>query len=639
MADPEAMEDVQLGAKRPALDIESLKSKKFKADDLPLSSAQHASIDKLLLSFKKKGGFDSIRKKIWADFNDGESKIKFTDELFALAESEIEREPALLSRERGKAATLIEGAVDRSDVYKNAELSIDTLASNHLQSILDSVREIRRLEIGDEAATKEEEAGNKTDADYEAHVRAKREEREKVWREEMRKQKEIDDEQKRIRDEERRKKRELERKKEEEELARRKEIDDQRRAEREREREEQRAIDDREREERRERRRREDRDRYRDYDRFNDWSPAYRSDRGVSRNRDTKREKSAVSKDATPAPAGPVDEESLEEAALKLLLKEGEELAAKARQKPDFDFEKAEALESGLKPDNKTGDSKLGNALTRTTSPSRDSRPRDSIPDRRDRTRHHTRDRSRSRSRRRGSRYSPDRRRDRSRDASVRSRDERRGFRDFRDSRDDRSYRPSHLDHVPNPGTETLTAVATEAETVIVTVMIIAPAAGLLHADVHVLDLDLVNVFPENHALVLGLPARDEGHDPDVPHALDALLPPDGPLLLGKPHLHLISTVMCRRLATEANHPVVEPAPRIANKDRDLAKLIATFLALSERLAKKERPNLQQSRLKTRMTELLVGGVVVDEEAQADVEVVPVDEAVLADEAELCMYD
>ncbi|KAJ5904140.1 hypothetical protein N7504_006523 [Penicillium tannophilum] len=360
MADPEAMEDVQLGAKRPALDIESLKSKKFKADDLPLSSAQHASIDKLLLSFKKKGGFDSIRKKIWADFNDGESKTKFTDELFALAESEIEREPALLSRERGKAATLIEGAVDRSDVYKNAELSIDTLASNHLQSILDSVREIRRLEIGDEAATKEEEAGNKTDADYEAHVRAKREEREKVWREEMRKQKEIDDEQKRIRDEERRKKRELERKKEEEELARRKEIDDQRRAEREREREEQRAIDDREREERRERRRREDRDRYRDYDRFNDWSPAYRSDRGVSRNRDTKREKSAVSKDATPAPAGPVDEESLEEAALKLLLKEGEELAAKARQKPDFDFEKAEALESGLKPDNKIGDSKLG---------------------------------------------------------------------------------------------------------------------------------------------------------------------------------------------------------------------------------------------------------------------------------------
>jgi hypothetical protein len=34
---------------------------------------------------------------------------------------QIDREPALLSRERGKAATLIEGAVDRGDVYKSVE--------------------------------------------------------------------------------------------------------------------------------------------------------------------------------------------------------------------------------------------------------------------------------------------------------------------------------------------------------------------------------------------------------------------------------------------------------------------------------------------------------------------------------------
>ncbi|KAJ5097296.1 hypothetical protein N7456_008017 [Penicillium angulare] len=358
MATSEAMEDVQSGSKRPSLDIETLKSKRFKAEDLPLSAAQHSAIDKLLHSFKKKGGFDSIRKKIWAEFNDGESKTKFTDELIALAESEIEREPAHLSRERGKAATLIEGAVDRSDVYKNAELSIDRLASIHLGSILDSVRDIRRHEIGDEAAAKEEEAGNKTDSEYEACVTAKRDEREKVWREEMRKQKEIDDEQKRIKDEERRKRREIERKKDDEDRARRKEVDDQRRAERERLRDEQRAIDeqrDRERDERYERRRREDRDRYRERDRsrtrdFRDRSPAYRSDRGLSpRSRDSKRDRPAISKDPTPAP-GPVDEKSLEEAALQMLLKEGEELAAKARQKPEFDFEQAEALENGLKP-------------------------------------------------------------------------------------------------------------------------------------------------------------------------------------------------------------------------------------------------------------------------------------------------
>lgn len=71
MVTDEAMEDVQPGMKRPAVDLDSLKRKKFKAEDLPLTAAQHAAIDRLLHSFRKKGGFDNVRKKIWAEFNDG----------------------------------------------------------------------------------------------------------------------------------------------------------------------------------------------------------------------------------------------------------------------------------------------------------------------------------------------------------------------------------------------------------------------------------------------------------------------------------------------------------------------------------------------------------------------------------------
>lgn len=69
MATFEAMEDVQPTTKRPALDMESLKHKKFKAEDLPITAAQHSVIDTLLHSFKKKGCFDSTRKQIWAEFN------------------------------------------------------------------------------------------------------------------------------------------------------------------------------------------------------------------------------------------------------------------------------------------------------------------------------------------------------------------------------------------------------------------------------------------------------------------------------------------------------------------------------------------------------------------------------------------
>ncbi|KAG2415325.1 hypothetical protein HFD88_006516 [Aspergillus terreus] len=380
------------GVKRSSVDIESLQRKKFKADELPLTAAQHGAIDSLLHAFKKKGGFDTIRKKMWAEFHDGEGKAEFTKLLIELAESEIEREPELLSRERGKAATLIEGAVDRSDIYKTVEKSLDALASNHLPAILDSVREIRRQEVGEEIAAREEQGGNKTDEDFAAHVKTKRDEREKIYQEEMRKQKEIEEEQKRRKAEEDRKQRELERKKEEEERARRREREEQRRAE-------QRLLDEqreKERQERYERRRREERERFRDYDRYRDRdrsrtrdrdfdrdrdrdryrrdrSPGYRSDRAISpRHRESRKETSETPKEPTPAP--PVDEKSLEEAALQMLLKEGEELAAKARQKPEFDFEEAEAIENGLKPPPKpkTSDSRYSNTPTKSGSPAVD---------------------------------------------------------------------------------------------------------------------------------------------------------------------------------------------------------------------------------------------------------------------------
>ncbi|OGM46779.1 arginine rich protein [Aspergillus bombycis] len=478
MAGPEEVPDVEsAGVKRPSVDIESLQRKKFKTEELPLSPTQHRTIENLLHAFKKRGGFDTTRKKLWTEFDEGEGRVEFTNLLVELAESEITREPELLSRERGKAATLIEGAVDRSDIYKTVEASLDALASKHLPAILESIREIRREEIGDEAAAREEQAGNKTDEDYAAHVKAKREEREKVWQETLRKQKEAEEEEARRKAEEKRKQRELDRQKEEEERARRREREEQRRAE-------QRAQDEqreKERQERYERRRREEREKYRDWrdrsrtrdrdserdrdrdrDRYRrDRSLGHRSDRGLSpRVRDLRRDTSATPKEPTPAPPPPppppVDEKSLEEAALQLLLKEGEELAAKARQKPEFDFEEAEAIENGLKPPpakpKGTSESKFSNTPTKSGSPAVDadqSWRRGSTADERNRTRR--RDDSRSRSRRRyTSRFDENRRS--SRDMSVRPRDrasdDRLAIRDFREDRErDRDRDGDRDDH------------------------------------------------------------------------------------------------------------------------------------------------------------------------------------------------
>lgn len=42
--------------------------KKFKTSDLPLSAATRSAIDGLVLTTKKKGNFDWLRKEVWAKF-------------------------------------------------------------------------------------------------------------------------------------------------------------------------------------------------------------------------------------------------------------------------------------------------------------------------------------------------------------------------------------------------------------------------------------------------------------------------------------------------------------------------------------------------------------------------------------------
>lgn len=49
--------------------------KKPKVSELPLSSAKRASIDGLLHTFKKKGEFDALRKKTYAQFEQGVSLL------------------------------------------------------------------------------------------------------------------------------------------------------------------------------------------------------------------------------------------------------------------------------------------------------------------------------------------------------------------------------------------------------------------------------------------------------------------------------------------------------------------------------------------------------------------------------------
>ena len=53
-------EDSQLAAKR-----------SFKPADLPITPSQRTSLDALVNTLKRKGEFDALRKRVWADFSEG----------------------------------------------------------------------------------------------------------------------------------------------------------------------------------------------------------------------------------------------------------------------------------------------------------------------------------------------------------------------------------------------------------------------------------------------------------------------------------------------------------------------------------------------------------------------------------------
>ena len=50
-----------------------LPRKRFKASELPLTSIQRSSIDGLLHTIKKKGEYDSLRKRVWSQFEESVS--------------------------------------------------------------------------------------------------------------------------------------------------------------------------------------------------------------------------------------------------------------------------------------------------------------------------------------------------------------------------------------------------------------------------------------------------------------------------------------------------------------------------------------------------------------------------------------
>ncbi|KAI9883490.1 MAG: hypothetical protein M1823_004736 [Watsoniomyces obsoletus] len=296
--------------------------RKFKLSELPLSTASRSAIDGLVVTTKKKGDFDWLRKTVWSNLLESQAKAAFSASLTNLAESEIERDPSLLSRDRGKAATLIEGAVDRTNIYKTIEADIDALIQANLGHVEAAIRQIREQDVGVEVAAKEKEAGSKTEEDYAREAEARRAERQKIRDEELARRRAEEQEQERIREELKAKKREEERQQRERERQLQRE-------------EEQRRDEDMK---KREGQDRPGKERPRADERERELNQRLQSGKGTPNSSNTPDSSRKSGKEGRiKISLRPEEEKVLEEEALNLLLKESQAMAAKPRPRPDPD--------------------------------------------------------------------------------------------------------------------------------------------------------------------------------------------------------------------------------------------------------------------------------------------------------------
>ncbi|KAL8696578.1 MAG: hypothetical protein Q9224_002721 [Gallowayella concinna] len=329
------LETQELGAIQPR--------KRFKASELPLSATQRSTIDGLLHTIKKNGEYDTLRKTVYAQFESSDAKNDLVSRLNELSDAEIDRDPSLLSRDPRKAANLLQGAVDRSDIYQNVEQVLDKLVSEHLDHVLAAGRAIRTAEIGEEAAAEEEKRGNITDAEYAKEAAIRREAKEA--------QRQLDEARKRSEEEKERVRADLKKKAAELERLKKREIE---RLEREK-------IKQLQKEERKIREEEENKKR-KDYEQRRTGNPTgQRSSHQtteLSRSRHSSAERleragkvlsppgfelKVEDAAATTTPIPLIDEEAVEREALEKLLREGAELAAKSSTKPHV--ERSDSIE------------------------------------------------------------------------------------------------------------------------------------------------------------------------------------------------------------------------------------------------------------------------------------------------------
>ncbi|KAK9361853.1 complex proteins associated with Set1p component shg1-domain-containing protein [Lipomyces starkeyi] len=124
--------------------------------------SNQATTEDILTIFKRRGLFDSLRKSLFTDFKESSTH----ESLIAAIESLVESDSSatLATRNRGKAAALLEGSVNRSEAFGNVNKYIDEHVSTRNEELKRKIEDMV-LQINTELRTA---TGTSTEAQKDA---------------------------------------------------------------------------------------------------------------------------------------------------------------------------------------------------------------------------------------------------------------------------------------------------------------------------------------------------------------------------------------------------------------------------------------------------------------------------------------
>lgn len=116
----ELEQQAELARKR---EEEQMRSKKESGEDIKQKELQKTKeqIETIQKDFKKRGHFDTIKKQVYAHFCGSDAVEELQKRLTEHTDSELNRDPSLRVRDRGKAAVLIERSAIQKGVYQIVE--------------------------------------------------------------------------------------------------------------------------------------------------------------------------------------------------------------------------------------------------------------------------------------------------------------------------------------------------------------------------------------------------------------------------------------------------------------------------------------------------------------------------------------